>query len=65
MIKNKEILAIIARKKNEVSCHNCVHCDVGALHSGKWYCTNRSVFDRIIDLSECFERKEEVKKWKD
>ncbi len=57
MIKNKAILEEIERKKNEVSCQNCVHCHLGAYHSGRWYCKKRSVFDGTTDLEECFERK--------
>ena len=57
MIKNKAILEEIERKKKEVSCQNCVHCHLGAYHSGRWYCKKRSFTDRIIDLKECFERK--------
>lgn len=55
MIKNKELLEIIERKKNEVSCENCKHCNL-AYHSGKWYCKKISVFPGII-IEECFERK--------
>lgn len=56
MIKNKELLEIIERKKNEVSCENCKHCNLGAYHSGKRYCKKISVFPGII-IEECFERK--------
>ena len=38
MIKNKELLEITERKKNEVSYENCKHCNLGAYHAGKWYC---------------------------
>lgn len=55
MIKNKELLEMIKKKKQEVSCDNCKHCNLGAYHSGKWYCNKRSVFD--VDIKECFERK--------
>ena len=60
MIKNKEILAIIERKNNEVSCANCKHCNLGARYSGKWYCKNPniSVFEPPMSFEECFERKE-------
>ena len=57
MIENKTILAEIERKKNEVSCQNCVHCHLGAYHSGRWYCKKNSVFDSNIDIQKCFERK--------
>lgn len=55
MIKNKELLEIIERKKNEVSCENCKHCNL-AYHGEKWYCKKISVFPGII-IEECFERK--------
>lgn len=57
MIKNKEILKLIERKKKEVTCENCKHCHQGAYHSGKYYCKKHSVFDCPVDISECFERK--------
>ena len=57
MIKNKAILEEIERKKNRVSCDNCKHCNLGAYHSGKWYCKKRSIFDGAINEKECFERK--------
>ena len=57
MIKNKELLEIIERKKNEVSCENCKHCNLSAHHSGKWYCKKISVFKPGIVIEECFERK--------
>lgn len=57
MIKNKELLEIIRKKKEEVRCENCIHCNLGAFHSGKWYCKKRSVFNCSIDIEECFERK--------
>ena len=56
MIKNKEILAILEKKKREVSCDNCKHCDLNAYHSGKWYCRKRSVFDDS-GIEQCFERR--------
>lgn len=57
MIKNKELLEIIEKKKNEVSCHNCKHCNPGAYHSGKWYCKKISVFKLNTNVEECFERR--------
>lgn len=56
MIKNKDILAMIEKKKWEISCENCKHCNLGAYHSGKWYCRKRSVFDCPIEIEQCFER---------
>lgn len=57
MIKNKVILEMLEKKKQEVSCENCKHCNLAAYHSGKWYCNKRSVFDVVTDIKECFERK--------
>lgn len=57
MIKNKELLEIIEKNKQETSCDNCKHCDLNAYHSGKWYCRKRSVFDEIVSIEECFDRK--------
>lgn len=57
MIKNKELLEIIERKKKEVSCDNCRFCDLGAYHKGQWYCNKHSVFTKPEDTMECFERK--------
>lgn len=57
MIKNKAILEMLEKKKQEVSCENCKHCNLAAYHSGKWYCNKRSVFDVVTDIKECFERK--------
>lgn len=56
MIKNKEILEIIEKKKREVSCENCKNCDLNAYHSGKWYCKKNSVFSESADIEKCFER---------
>lgn len=58
MVKNKEILEIIERKKNEVSCENCEYCNLGVYHSGKWYCDNPdvSIFE-TSKIEECFKRR--------
>lgn len=56
MIKNKAILEMIEKKKQEVSCDNCKHCNKSAYHSGKWYCKKRSVFDESMEIEQCFER---------
>ena len=56
MIKNKAILELLEKKKHEVSCENCKHYNLGAYHSGKWYCAKVSVFSNV-DLEQCFERK--------
>lgn len=57
MIKNKELLEIIERKKKEVSCENCRFCDLRAYHEGQWYCNKHSVFTKPEDTMECFERR--------
>lgn len=57
MIKNKAILEEIEKKKHKISCENCKHCNLGAYHSGKWYCTKHSVFESNADIEQCFERK--------
>ena len=57
MIKNKELLEIIERKKNEISCENCKHCNLGAYHAGKWYCNKRSIFALPNNIEKCFRRK--------
>lgn len=58
MIKNKELLELIAEQKNRIDCKNCKHCNQGAFNSGKWYCKNPkvSVFDDQLDIEKCFER---------
>lgn len=55
MIKNKEILDLLEKKKQEVSCDNCKYCNLNAYHKGKWYCSKHSVFDCPVDIEECFE----------
>lgn len=58
MIKNKELLEIIERKKNEVSCENCAHCNLNAFHRGKWYCDNSNVHvGSSVDIEKCFRRR--------
>ena len=57
MIKNKAIFEELEKKKQEISCDNCKHCNLGAYHSGKWYCNKRSVFECHTDIEECFERR--------
>ena len=59
MIKNKDILEMLERKRNEVSCENCEHCHLGAYHSGKWYCKhpNISCMNPPSDITNCFERR--------
>lgn len=59
MIKNKDILELIEKKKHEVRCENCKHCNLGAYHSGKWYCKKISVFKVNADIEKCFELKGE------
>lgn len=59
MIKNKDILALIEKKKHEVRCENCKHCNLGAYHRGKWYCRKISVFKADVDIEKCFEQKGE------
>ncbi len=59
MIKNKTILEMIEKKKQEVACSNCKHCNLNAYHSGKWYCRKLSVFDSTSNIEECFERRYE------
>lgn len=56
MIKNKSILDMLEKKKQEVSCANCKHCNLGAYHNGKWYCNKTSVFDVRVDIGQCFEK---------
>lgn len=58
MIKNKELLEIIERNKNEISCDNCTYCNLGAFHRGKWYCNNPDVkVGTSVDINKCFKRK--------
>ena len=44
-------------KENEISCENCKHCKLRLYLSGKWYCSQRSVFDTHIEIEECFEKR--------
>lgn len=55
MTKNKEILDLLDKKKQEVSCDNCKCCDLNAFHRGQWYCRKLSVFSFPADIEECFE----------
>lgn len=55
VIKNKEILELLEKKKQEPSCDNCKYCDLNAYHNGKWYCSKRSIFDCPVDVLKCFE----------
>lgn len=58
MIKNKELLELIEKKKNEVSCENCAYCNLSAFHIGKWYCNNPNVHVGVsADIDKCFQRK--------
>lgn len=55
MAKNKDILEGVEKKKHEVSCENCKHCNLRAYHSGKWYCSKISVFEIPVDIKQCFD----------
>lgn len=56
MIKNKELLELIEKKKNEVSCENCIYCNLNAFHRGQWYCNNADVHVGVsVDIEECFQ----------
>lgn len=57
MIRNKEILELLEKKKQELSCDNCKYCDLNAYHRGMWYCSLHSVFDCPVDVTKCFEPK--------
>lgn len=57
MIRNKEILELLEKKKRESSCDNCKHCNLNAYHRGAWYCSKHSVFDCPVDILKCFESK--------
>lgn len=58
MIKNKELLEIIERKKNEVSCENCAHYNLNAFRRGKSYCNNPNVHVGVsVDIEKCFQRR--------
>lgn len=55
MIKNKELLALIEKKKNEVSCENCTYCNLNAFHRGQWYCKNEDIHVGVsVDIEKCF-----------
>lgn len=56
MIKNKSILEELRERKERVSCENCKYCDLRSYHSGKYYCSKISVFDKV-PIKECFESK--------
>lgn len=59
MIKNRELLEIIKKKKNEMLCENCDYCNLNAFHSGKWYCKNPNVRVGVaVDIKKCFRREE-------
>lgn len=58
MIKNKELLELIKKKKSEVSCENCIYCNLNAFNRGKWYCKNLNVQVGVsIDIEKCFQRR--------
>lgn len=43
-----------------MECIECRFCNLGAYHSGKWYCNNPkiSIFRLPPDIEECFEKVE-------
>ena len=45
---------------NDISCKNCKHFNLGAYHSGKWYCSSSkvSIFSLPPDMNKCFEKRE-------
>ena len=45
-------------------CTECKHCNLGAYHSGKWYCRSPkvSVFNLPIKIEECYEPKEDYRR---
>lgn len=58
MIKNKELLELIEKKKSEVSCENCTYCNLTAFHRGQWYCNNPDVHVGVsVDIEKCFQRR--------
>lgn len=58
MIKNKEILDLLEKKKQETSCDNCKFCDLNAFHRGQWYCRKQSVCSPAVEIEKCFENKD-------
>lgn len=63
MIKNKELLELIEKKKNEVSCENCIYCNLNAFHRGQWYCNNADVHVGVsVDIEKCFQRRTSKRK---
>lgn len=55
MIRNKEILDLLEKKKRELSCVNCKCCNLNAFHKGQWYCRKRSILSCQVDIEKCFE----------
>ena len=58
LIKNKEILNLLEKKKKEISCDNCKYCNLNAFHRGQWYCRKQSIFPLPVKIEECFENKD-------
>lgn len=58
MIKNKELLELIEKKKNEASCENCTYCNLNSFHKGQWYCNNPDIHVGVsVDIEKCFQRR--------
>lgn len=56
MIKNKELLELIEKKKNEASCENCTYCNLNSFHIGQWYCNNPDIHvGASVDIEKCFQ----------
>ena len=63
MIKNKELLELIEKKKNEVSCENCTYCNLNEFHRGQWYCNNPNTHVGVsVDIEKCFQRRNSKRK---
>lgn len=57
-IKNKELIKLAQKIKNEISCVNCKYCNQRAYYGGKWYCSHPdSKVGKAAEIEKCFVRK--------
>ncbi len=60
-IKNKELIKLAQKIKNEISCVNCKYCNQRAYYGGKWYCSHPdSKIGKAAEIEKCFVRKDSV-----
>lgn len=56
IITPEDLVKMIKQREKEISCENCMFCNLGPYHDGLWYCSNRSILKIPEDISGCFRR---------